>query len=250
MKLHVFGSSSKGNAYLLQSEEDALLIECGTRPAEIIRHVGAGIKDIRACLVSHEHGDHAAYAHEISRLMIPICASDGTLMGITRCGERPLPGKVIVTEDLTEPIELGGFKVRAFPTRHDARQPQGFIIWHEETGDILFATDTYYIPYRFTNLRHIIVECNYDTELLEENTRNGSVSETLRSRTLRSHMSLDTCRRFIQANDNRGLQNVILIHLSDRNSDEVLFCSEIQKLTNACVCVARKGTETELNNIF
>lgn len=129
-----------------------------------------------------------------------------------------------------------------FDVKHDASEPLGFIINHKDTGDILFATDTYYIEYRFAKLSHILVECNYSTEILEQN----NIDEARKERLLRSHFSLENVKEFIKANDNEGLQNVVLLHLSDGNSNAKEFKEQIHELTGKRVEVADKGLEIEL----
>ncbi len=43
------------------------------------------------------------------------------------------------------------------------------------------------------------------------------------------------------AQDLSGVQNIILTHLSDQNSDEVRFVDEIKAITGKPVCAAKAG---------
>jgi phosphoribosyl 1,2-cyclic phosphodiesterase len=49
---------------------------------------------------------------------------------------------------------------------------------------------------------------------------------------------LEQVKEFLKANDLSKVQQIVLIHLSDGNSDEALFKTEIQKLTGKPVYVA------------
>lgn len=52
-------------------------------------------------------------------------------------------------------------------TEHDAKEPLGFLIYSRTTREkLLFATDTYYIRYRFPGLTHIMIECNYAIDIM------------------------------------------------------------------------------------
>jgi len=64
MKLTVLGSSSLGNCYLLHNERECLIIEAGIKFLEVKKALNFKISQIVGLLVSHEHGDHAAFLHE------------------------------------------------------------------------------------------------------------------------------------------------------------------------------------------
>jgi ribonuclease BN (tRNA processing enzyme) len=100
------------------------------------------------------------------------------------------------------------------------------------------------LKYKFNELRHILIECNYSEEILQ---RNGVSNEFLKNRTINSHMSYETCCSTLIANDLSLVQNIVLIHLSDRNSDANMFRHGICELTNKNVYIADSGLEIELN---
>lgn len=243
MRLKIYGSSSKGNAYLLYDEEDALLIEAGISWKEIARDLGAETRKIKACLITHEHGDHSKYARDIAEQRIPIVTTRETFEAIF-AGVIPPQFTPIKAGQL--PIAVGEFKIRCFDTRHDAVNPVGFIINHPMTGDVVFATDTYYLPYTFKGVKTMLIECNYDFEVLEQNTIEGKLTKSMRDRTLKSHMSLNTCLEAVRANDSRILRDVVLIHLSNRNGNADKFRDTISTATKANVWVAHPGLEIEI----
>jgi len=135
----------------------------------------------------------------------------------------------------------------AFDTKHDCRQPVGFLIQHKEMGLMLFATDTYYLKYNFEGLNHIFIECNYAKDILNNNVELGIINSKLKNRTPRSHFELENVKNFLKSNDISSVRNICLLHLSDRNSDAERFKKEIEQLTDKNVVIAEKDTEIDLN---
>lgn len=130
---------------------------------------------------------------------------------------------------------------------HDCAEPLGFFINHEETGNILFATDTYYLPSTFAGLNNVLIECNYRLDILEENIANGRLPVPVRNRTLKSHLSYDNCVQALQANDLTKVNNIVLLHLSNDNSHAEEFRAGIKKATGKTVYIAEAGLVINLN---
>lgn len=116
-----------------------------------------------------------------------------------------------------EQFTVGTFKIIGFPLVHDV-PIMGFLIASEKEK-LCFITDTAYCKYKFKGLTHILIECNYQEAILQENIDNGMVEYGLKERLLRTHMSLSQTIGFLKANDLSKVQEIHLIHLSDRNSD-------------------------------
>ena len=241
MKLKVLGSGSSGNCYLLESENEALLIECGVKFSEVKKAVNFNISKIVGCLVTHEHGDHCKYAKEVQQAGIQIYSSAGTAMSIK-------VKSILLTAGVIQTI--GDFKILPFDVIHDAIQPLGFLIQHWKFGTMLFATDLGYSPYTFKNLNHILIECNHSIKILNENTKNGRIINKNRERIIQGHMGLETCKELLEINDLKAVQNIVLLHLSDSNSNEKEFQEEIQNQTGKPVYIAKKGLELNLNIPF
>jgi phosphoribosyl 1,2-cyclic phosphodiesterase len=140
-----------------------------------------------------------------------------------------------------ESFFIGNFKILAFDVKHDAAEPLGFLIEHPDCGKVLFLTDTYYCQYTFKGLNNIIIEANYSKEIIDR--KFGAV----RNRILQSHFSLANCKDMLAANDLSKVNNIVLIHLSDSNSDEIQFQKEVAELTGKNVTVANNGMEINFN---
>ena len=65
------------------------------------------------------------------------------------------------------PFYVGNFKVFPFKVMHDAKEPCGFFINHTKIGNLLFITDTYYVPNRFANVNNIMIESNYCDKIID-----------------------------------------------------------------------------------
>lgn len=242
MKLKVLGSSSQGNCYLLESDGEALIIEAGVKLAEIKRALNYNISKIVGCLITHEHKDHAGRINEVLSSAIPVYASEGTIKNTKIVGKR-LP--YICTAGVL--LTLGGFSIIPFGVKHDCAEPLGFFINHEKTGNILFATDTYYIPNTFNGLNNILIECNYRADLLENRVAAGKLPRIVRNRILSSHMSYTNCIKTLEANDITRVNNIVLIHLSEGNSNADEFQVGVKAATGKNVHIAEPGLVINFN---
>ena len=245
MELKILGSSSDGNCYVFDNGKEALVLECGISFKEVKKAVNFDISRIVGCLVSHEHGDHAKYVQKFVDARIPLYMSLGTFNGIKEPVKYPIGILKLLIAGNQKTI--GAFKVLPFNTQHDAAEPFGFLIHHPEMGTTLFATDTYYLAHTFNGLNNILIECNYRLDILEANVEHGTIPEAQRDRTLLSHLSFDTCLEMLLANDLSAVNNIVLIHLSDGNSNALEFQQGIHEATGKTVHVADKGMVLKFN---
>lgn len=236
MKLKIIGTGSKGNAYVLYNEHEALLIEAGVNIKEIKQALDFDYSKVVGCIVTHEHLDHCKSANDLMRLGIDVYTGAKTHQKIN--GDIIHRAMPIASR---ETIKLGNFKIMAFDVKHDAVEPLGFLIEHPDCGKVLFLTDTYYCKYTFPGLNNIIIEANYSKEIIDKKYGPDSDKEFLRNRILKSHFSLANCKDMLKANDLRQVNNIVLIHLSDSNSDEKQFQKEVYELTYKNVHVASNG---------
>jgi phosphoribosyl 1,2-cyclic phosphodiesterase len=217
-----------------------LLIECGVHFDKIKKALGYKLSKVVGCLISHEHQDHCKSAKEVMAAGISVYASYGTHAAMRTEGHHR--ARFLHLGSITS---IGEFKIIAFKVEHDAAEPLGFLINHPETGIVLFLTDTYYSKYTFSGLNNVIVEANYCQTILDKRVVDGANPKFLRDRVITSHMSLSTCKELLQANDLAGVNNIVLIHLSDGNSDAKRFQREVQEVTGKQVHVAEAGMVIE-----
>jgi len=229
MQFTSFASSSRGNAYLLQSEGAApLLLEAGlpiSRLRDKLRENGVSLSDLGGCLISHEHGDHSKAVKDLLLHSVDCYMSPGTskALGVEE-HHRVHP----LFLDMTEGIQL--WRVIPLPMEHDATEPLGFLIRHERNS-LLFIPDTAYIQNRFEGITMIAVECNNISELLSKNILDGHIPAIVGKRIRRNHMSLENLIIMLKTNDLNRCRAIYLMHLSDDNSDERRMKQEVQAAT-------------------
>ncbi len=239
MKLRVINSGSKGNAYILDAGDEALLIECGVRFSDIKGAFNFDFTKLLGCIVTHEHGDHAKSVSDLMSFGIDVHATKGTHTALKSIGHHRAK-----TFEYKEFFRLGSFRIMSFDVLHDAAEPCGFLIYHPECGNLLFITDLIFCKYTFPDLNNIIIEANYADEIAK---RKLNDMEFLRNRIIKNHMSLDTCISTLQANDLSKVNNIVLIHLSDSNSDELMFKDRVKEATGKTVTVADAGITIDFN---
>jgi phosphoribosyl 1,2-cyclic phosphodiesterase len=237
MKLIVTGSSSKGNGYILDAGDQALLIEAGVRYKHVKRALNFDVGKIVGCIVSHEHNDHAGYMSEYITEGVKVHA--------------PTSNKVHPVTPLLSFVSagaafrLGSFHVLPFSLLHDV-PTCGYLIDHPQ-GKTLFITDTHYTPYQFKGVNNFIIEANYSRKILTQRLADNEIDYSYYERVMRSHMSLETAIEMLKANDLSKAKNIVLIHLSDGNSDEVVFAQEVMRETGMPVHIADTGKVFDLN---
>lgn len=237
-KLKVLGSSSKGNCYLLLLEGETLIIEAGINYKEILKGLDFNIANVVGCLVTHEHKDHSKAVKNLIESGIDVYSSKGTFEELKVNSYRT---KVINTMKWQR---IGNFEILPFPVKHDAREPLGFLIKHKEIGSLLFITDTCYCEYSFKNVNHILIECNFVKKILNEN----NISNSLRNRILETHFELENVAAFFKASDLTKVKNIMLLHMSFKNSDEKVIREKIESVTGLPVVFAKKDLMINLES--
>lgn len=241
MFLRCCGSGSSGNSYALIADNGEILaIEAGCKFMDFKKMIDWRISDVAGCIVSHEHGDHARYIKDFMKAGIPVYTAFETQTAL-----EVITGECTTAISPNKSCQIGSFTVVPFNVPHDTEiECYGYLIKHEEMGQLLFMTDLEYCKYNFSrlNIEHIMVEANYDMEIVDRDEPNYE-------HRLRGHMSLDTALKFISTNDNPALRNVVLIHLSDKSGDPALFKQKTEETVKygANVYIAEKGLEVDMN---
>lgn len=233
--LRILGSSSAGNCYLLEAEKECLILECGIRVQEVKKALNFDLWKVVGCIATHRHKDHIGYLKDFLQANIPIYTNDETVEKV-----EVVYGGLLHGVPEKKPFRLGGFRITPFYVPHDGTQCFAYQIIHEEMGKLLFLTDLEYCKYKFKDVGQILVEANYSKEIIDQENPNFD-------HVTRGHMELGTALDFLRTNANPSLMNVVLMHLSDSNSDAKMFYTEAKKVVpGANVYVADAGMEIEL----
>lgn len=203
-------SSSKGNAYVVSDGETTLLLECGLTFKELQKRLGYHMADLTACLVSHEHQDHAKAAPQMLKRGVPMYMSYGTAIS----HKEPMDGVHLIKAG--DRIPFGAMTVVPFRVFHNTEEPLGFLIEDGRTGErLLFAIDTANLHVVADRLTYIAVECNYEEALLSRSDRMLSL---MKERVRRSHFEIDRVIRWLHKQDLSGVLTIYLLHLSAGHS--------------------------------
>ncbi len=192
----------------------------------------SGSQRLRLALYLMSTFDHSKAVKDIMRAGIDCYISAGTAEALGLSGHR------LHIIKARQQFRIGTWTILPFETQHDAAEPLGFLLASQAGDKLLYATDTYYIKYKFRGLTHIMIECNYSLDILKTNVKAGLVEPALKNRILKSHFSLENVKNFLKGNDLSKIQEIWLLHMSDGNSDEARFKKEIQELTGKMVFVA------------
>lgn len=225
-------SGSLGNCYRIDDGRIPLLLECGISYKEIQKKLNFRTSEIVACLVSHEHQDHSKSVKDLMKVGIDCYMSKCTAEALDVSGHR------LHIIKARQQFHIGSWVVLPFETQHDAVEPLGFLLANQAGDKLLYATDTYYIRYKFRGLTHIMIECNYSMDILKTKVKAGLMEPAIKRRILKSHFSLKNVKDFLRANDLSKVREIWLLHMSDGNSDAERFKREVQELTGKMVFVA------------
>lgn len=241
MQLHVIGSSSKGNCYILESNSEALILEAGCKLLEVKKALQWQLSKVVGCCVTHEHNDHAGYAAEFATAGIKVLALPAVQQakGIKRN---------FIPVELGKAYKMGGFTVQPFAVMHDV-PCVGYTVMQQELGKLVFFTDTCACKYRFKGVNTYMVEANYCDAMLEANIEAEKVPMMLRNRLMTSHMELGNTVAFLQSSDLSMVRNIILVHLSAGNAEPTYFEEAVMAATGMPAVAAREGLTLEVGNI-
>lgn len=240
MKLICYGSSSRGNGYILQGESEVLLLEAGL-PVSNVRKYVRDFRQIQGCLISHRHGDHCKFMGDFMKAGIKCYAHEDVW--------EHYHGSTVNQGIIFPPLlktDIGGFQVIPMRANHDV-PCYAYLIHHAEMGKLLFVTDSAGFSCTFSDLRHIMIECNWSEECIQQALEEGRIKWYVAKRSRETHMGLKPLLDYLQYENIAATANeVILLHLSHENSDANIFTQTVGDTLHKPVYVAENGFEIEL----
>lgn len=237
MKIEVLGTGSSGNCYKVEIGTATLLLECGLPYKVIQRKLNFKVSQIDACLVTHEHIDHAKAVKDLMNAGVDCYMTKGTAEALEVIGHRL---KVLDTwgEGKYKSTYVEGVLIQPFEAVHDVAEPVSFYIKSKKNDEsLVFVTDTAYLKYKIPDCDCLMIECNYVKEKLDKSARFGNINLALRNRIVKNHLSLETLVEALKVADLSSCKQIYLMHLSDGNSDEELIKRTIQETTGVEVVV-------------
>lgn len=226
-----YASSSKGNLNTLSDGETHIMLDCGLPWKQIQKALSFKTSEFSAICLSHSHSDHSKGIADAVKTGQDIYLLPETREALGLSGHR------IHEIEIFRQFRIGTFQVKAFPLKHDVPNC-GFLFANSKGERAAYITDTPYSPFRFPLLQIIVIECNYSLDLLKANTSSSSLRRSI----IRNHFALETLVDFLKAINLSQVKEIWLLHMSDNNSDAVMFKQKIQEATGKMVQIAKGFT--------
>ncbi len=243
LRLCVLGSGSSGNAVVLESGGERLLLDAGFSCREIERRlaaVGAGTAGFVGLVITHEHHDHVRGALRFARRRgVPIWATAGTIEASRLAGEEDIELRLLSS---SRPSTIGSFAVTPFGVPHDASEPVGLVVEAspgQRAGLVADLGSRSQLAWaHLAELDVLLLETNHDLEML----RSGPYPWPLKQRVAgrHGHLSNREAAEGLPELLCDRLRALVLYHLSRINNRPSLAVAEIGEV------LARYGSRTEL----
>jgi phosphoribosyl 1,2-cyclic phosphodiesterase len=231
LSLTVLGSGSSGNCAVVSTPGTTLLVDAGLSAKQIVlRLEAAGFhpSQLDGILLTHEHGDHTAGLEVFTKKwQVPVYATAFTREVVGEDYDHAMQWRLMQTGS---PFEIKELRIESFPVPHDAVDPVGFTFM-DGNAKLGFLSDvghtTHLIKDRLAGAHTLFVEANYDTELLEADTkRPWATKQRISSR--HGHLSNEQAAELISELAHEALHQVVLGHLSSDCNEPEKACGFIR----------------------
>jgi phosphoribosyl 1,2-cyclic phosphodiesterase len=219
LEMVVLGSGSGGNSVLFRAGDDALLVDAGLNSKQMrqrLEKTGTPLKNIRAILLTHEHGDHTSGLRLLCRdAGIPVYCNPLTAEAIRfQSPDWKISWKLFATGTS---FSIGEMEIHSFSVPHDAADPVGFVVAFRSKR-IGIVTDagsvTRSLERHLAGTSAVFLESNYDEQLLEQDARRPwSTKQRILSR--HGHLSNRDAAELAAGIFHSGLHTLVLGHLSE-----------------------------------
>ena len=212
MKIEVLGSSSAGNAYLISDGQTSILLDAGIPYKELQKKSNFKINEVTACFISHEHGDHSKAVKDLLKAAIDVYALPDTLSALK-----------VSNHHRAKVVEIGGMHINTMIVLpilmyHDC-PCVGYMVYSTNTNErLFFATDTYKITVNPQGIDYLILEINYQKEIVNRLVNDGVMESSIRARLLFSHYELSKALKWLKRIDKSRLKRIYVAHLSNGHS--------------------------------
>lgn len=222
MKFSVLASGSKANSLYVESHDQAILVDCGLsykQTALRIAEVGGDVAKVKAIIITHEHGDHVkGLAVTAKKLEVPIYCSQGTSEALNLLNSKSSElVKIVQGFDIEE---IAGFTVSFYPAVHDSHEPIFVTLKCRQFFKLGVLTDmgkiNQHVLFAMKDLNALVLEANYDEELLEICEYPWEVKQRIRSS--HGHLSNEQAVKFLEEINTDKLRHLVLAHISENSN--------------------------------
>lgn len=213
----VLSSGSCGNSIVFSSDEASVMVDAGLSCKELERRMsvfGLDPDGLDAVLLTHEHTDHTRGAKRFCSVHdVPVYGTDGTL-SLT-----PLDGVELRPISHRQPFDLGQLRIAPIPIKHLAAEPVAFSI-SDDGFKLSIVSDlgcvTPKVVEALQGSRVLMVEANYDDDMLMQGTYPDFLKRTIRGD--HGHLSNDDASALCSQVVSEETTTVVLLHLSKENN--------------------------------
>ena len=208
MRVVSIASSSKGNAYVVEHDGSAILVDCGV-----------ALKALQGCefdavLITHSHDDHVSGLKRLLRHRdVPVYANFMTAEAVaSACG---IPESAFVCFENGQKFVVGAFEVSAFSIPHDTSDPVGFLV---SAGGVTYfhgtdiGTPIDSIGLKLAEADVATLESNHDPVMLRTSGRPPSLIQRIAGP--RGHLSNEQACELVRRFASPRLKRLALAHLS------------------------------------
>jgi phosphoribosyl 1,2-cyclic phosphodiesterase len=214
------GSGSQGNALVAEAGRSRLMLDCGFTLQEAearLARAGLSPSDLSGIIVTHEHGDHADGVFPFARRHgTPVWLTYGTLASLREAGVSVENASIRLVDGA---FPVGDLLVQPYTVPHDAREPVQYVL-SDGASRLGVLTDagcaTAHIEEHLSGCDALVLECNYDPDLLEGGPYPPSLKARIASRL--GHLDNATSAAILAALDRSRLKHVVAAHLSLTNN--------------------------------
>ena len=231
-------SGSSGNSLFVESENTKLLVDAGVSSKKIetaLTNLEIDPSSINGILITHEHSDHIKGLGTFAKKFnLPVYVNQKTLDAMPNQKDKISEKNIKIIKN-EEKFEIGDLKIKPFSIPHDAANPCGFNIIHDNKK-ISIATDighmTNGIIKNLEDSIFIMLEANYDPEVLKFSKYPYILKSRIAGPT--GHLPNEMAGKTIAHLLNSGLQQAILGHLSkESNFPELAYKTVIDEVISS-----------------
>lgn len=211
MLFDVLSSGSKGNATLVLSGKDVVLLDFGISKKRIqngLLSYGLAFSDVEAFFLTHGHDDHVsdAFNAPIEKVFAPF-------------SKIPKKDEAVLPDHLVKPYQVysvGSLTVKALPMSHDFKDTMAYVV-DDGRERLCYVTDTGFLPEKdipfLKDCDYILLESNHDPRMLYESKRPDYLIRRIISD--KGHLSNVDCASYLSLLIGPKTKEVVLLHLSE-----------------------------------
>ncbi|MCC7517156.1 MAG: MBL fold metallo-hydrolase [Pseudomonadales bacterium] len=245
MRFASIGSGSRGNGTVVQAGDSLLLVDCGFALKETearLAKLGVAPQQLRAILVTHEHGDHCSGVRVLAnRYRLPVYMTAGTARA------KPLAAvECPIIIDSHAPFVIDDVCIQPVAVPHDAAEPVQFVFdWSGRRLGVLtdLGAITPFVKSHYCACDALLLESNHCVDMLARGDYPSSLKLRVGGRF--GHLSNAQAADLLEEVDAARLQHLVIAHLSEKNNTlervQQSLADVLQKMRNVLFACQEEG---------